>query len=134
MSREKRKTRAGAATPTRAVENGTASQTAHASTIEFTTPPAERQPFRIADFLHPGAESAISRRDLMDLTGMSDRELRRLIEAERRQGIPILSDNQHGYFLPGDSAERDRCVRSLRSRAAEIQRTADAIERGGDGV
>ena len=132
MIRDKRKTRAGAATPTRAVENGTASQTAHASTTEFTTPPAERQQFRVADFLHHGTESAVSRRDLMALTGLPDRDLRRLIEAERRQGIPILSDNARGYFLPGDQAERDRCVRSLRSRAAEIMETAAAIERGGD--
>ncbi|MDE7261137.1 MAG: hypothetical protein K2N78_03615 [Oscillospiraceae bacterium] len=117
-----------------AMKNGTASQTAHASTTEFTTPPAERQQFRIADFLHHGAESAIARRDLMALTGLPDRDLRRLIEAERRQGIPILSDNARGYFLPGDQAERDRGVRSLRSRAAEIMETADAIEQGGDGV
>lgn len=123
-----RKTRASAATPTRAVENGPVYETAHASTTEFTTPPAERQQFRIADFLHPGAESAISRRDLMALTGLSDRELRLMIESERRQGIPILSDNTHGYFLPGDSAERDRCVRSLRRRAKEIEATARAIE------
>lgn len=126
------KTRAGAATPTRAVENGTASQTAHASTRNDTTPAAERQPFRIADLLHHGAENAIPRRDLVALTGYPDRELRRLIEAERRQGCPILSDCVHGYYLPGDSTERDCCVRSLRSRAKEIERTADAIERGGN--
>lgn len=117
-----------AATLTGAVENGPISQTAHASTTEFTTPACNRQPFRIADFLHPGAENAISRRDLMALTGMSDRELRLMIQAERRQGCPILSDNVHGYFLPGDSAERDRCVRSLRRRAEEIMETAAAIE------
>jgi hypothetical protein len=64
----------------------------------------------------------------MALTGLSDRELRLMIENERRQGIPILSDNAHGYFLPGDSAERDRCVRSLRRRAGEIMETAAAIE------
>ena len=134
MKRDGEGARPSIAVPGRAVENGPVCETAHASTSEFTTAAAGRQPFRVADFLHHGAESAISRRDLMAMTGMSDRELRRLIEAERRQGIPILSDNQHGYFLPGDQAERDRCVHSLRSRAAEIQRTADAIERGGDGV
>ena len=123
-----RKTRAGAATPTRAVENGPVYETAHASTTEFTTPPAERQPLRIADFLHPGAENAVPRRDLMALTGFTDRELRLKIEAERRQGCPILSDNVHGYFLPGNSAERDRCIRSLRRRAVEIMETAAAIE------
>ena len=129
---EMKKAPTSAATLAGAVENGPVCETAHASTTEFTTPPAERQQFRVADFLHHGAESAISRRDLMALTGLPDRDLRRLIEAERRQGVPILSDNQHGYFLPGDQAECDRCIRSLRSRAAEIMETAAAIERGGD--
>ncbi|MCI8656242.1 MAG: hypothetical protein HFF72_02230 [Oscillospiraceae bacterium] len=124
-----RKTRPGIAVPGRAVENGTASQTSHASANHSTIFPTSRQPFRIADLLHPGAENAISRRDLMVMTGLSDRDLRLMIEAERRQGIPILSDNIHGYFLPVDSAERDRCVRSLRRRAKEIEATAAAIER-----
>ena len=131
---ETAKTRAGAATPTRAVENGTVSQTSHASATDDTTSLPGGQIFRIADLLHPGAENGIFRRDLMSLTGMSDRELRLMIETERRRGCPILSDNVHGYFLPGDQSERDRCVRSLRSRAAEIMETAAAIERGGDGA
>ena len=114
----------------RAVENGSVCETAQHSTHDSTTAAEGRQPFRIADLLHPGAENAIPRRQLMALTSMSDRELRLTIEAERRQGCPILSDNVRGYFLPGDQAERDRCVRSLRSRAREIQRTADAIEGG----
>jgi biotin operon repressor len=129
-----RKTRPGIAVPGRAVENGRVCKTVQSPTSEHTTSPAERQSFRIADLLHSGAENAISRRDLIALTGLSDRELRLMIENERRQGIPILSDNIHGYFLPGDSAERDRCVRSLRRRAGEIMETAAAIERGGDEV
>ena len=125
---ETRKSRPGAPTPERQAENGTTSQTAQPSTTEFTTPPAERQPLRISDLLLTGAENAVSRRDLMALTGLPDRELRLKIEEERRQGIPILSNCVSGYYLPGDQAERDRCVRSLRSRAAEIMATAAAIE------
>lgn len=83
----------------------------------------------IADLLSPGAENAVPRRDLVALAGLPDRELRRHIEAERRAGIPILSDNASGYFLPSSESERDRCVRSLRARAAEIATTADAIEK-----
>lgn len=83
----------------------------------------------VADLLLCGAENAISRRDLMALTGYKDRELRLLIEAERRQGIPILSDNINGYFLPASEAERQQCVRSLRRRAKEIEATATAIEK-----
>lgn len=125
---KKKKPPTSAATLTGAVENGRVCETVQPSTSEHTTSPAENQPFRIADLLHPGAENAISRRDLMALTGLSDRELRLMIESEQRQGIPILSDNIHGYFLPGDSAERDRCIRSLRRRAGEIMETAAAIE------
>lgn len=83
----------------------------------------------VADLLLCGAENAVSRRDLMALTGYKDRELRLLIEAERRQGIPILSDCVGGYFLPASEAERQQCVRSLRRRAKEIEATAAAIER-----
>lgn len=82
----------------------------------------------IADLLSPGVENAIPRRDLINLTGLPDRVLRRQIETERRAGTPILSDNASGYFLPASEAERKQCVRSMRSRAAEIATTADCIE------
>lgn len=85
----------------RAVETGAVCKAATTSTKNDTTDGADRQPFRIADLLHPGSESAISRRQLMSLTGLRDRELRLLIEAERRRGVPILSDNVHGYFYQG---------------------------------
>lgn len=112
----------------RSVENGSVCETAQPSTTNDTTPAAERQSFRVADLLHPGAENAISRRELMSMTGFSDRELRLKIGAERRQGVPILSDCVGGYFLPGAKSERDRCVKSLRRRAGEIMETAAAIE------
>lgn len=115
-----------------AVENGTVCKTAQPSTRNDTTSPAERQTFRVADLLLHGAENAIPRRELMALTGYRDRELRLLIEQERRRGCPILSNCIGGYYLPGDQAERERCVRSLRRRASEIMKTADAIEQGGD--
>lgn len=122
--------RPGTAIPGRAVENGTASQTAHVSTHDSTTPAAERQPPRIADLLHPGAENAVPRRDLMALTGYTDRELRRQIETERRRGCPILSDNAHGYWLSDSPAEIKRFSRSMRRRAAEIRLTAMRVEGG----
>ena len=129
MSLRKEKARPGTAIPGRAVENGTACETAHASTKNDTISAADSQTFRVSDLLLSGAENAVSRRDLMSMTGMSDRELRLMIESERRQGIPILSDCIHGYFLPGDSSERDRCVKSMRHRAGEILRSAAAIEK-----
>ena len=118
------KTRVSAATPTRAVETEAPCKMTTASNTNSTTPAAENQPFRVADLLSPGAESAIPRRDLMALTGLRDRELRRQIEVERRQGVPILSDNINGYWLSDDPAEIKKFSRSMRRRAAEIRLTA----------
>lgn len=125
---EKRKASAGTAIPTLAVESGRVCETVRPSTKNDTTDGAGRQAFRVADLLHPGAENAVPRRDLMALTGFTDRELRRQIEAERRQGVPILSNCVGGYFLPGDEAERKRFLNSMLHRAMEIAAVAAAVE------
>lgn len=52
----------------------------------------------------------------------------REIERERREGRPILADNA----IPATEHERTACVRSMRHRAGEILRTAQAIEGGGN--
>lgn len=129
MSRNKN-TRPGAGTPRRAVENGTHTKMTTDSTTNNTTFGGCASIGLIADLLLCGEENAISRKHLMALTGYKDRELRLLIEAERRQGLPILSNCIGGYYLPASEEERQRCVRSLRRRAAEIEITADAIEKG----
>jgi len=131
---KKKKPPTSAATLTGAVENGRVCETVQPSTHDFTTPAAEGQTFHVADFLRPGAENAMFRRDLMAMTGLRDRELRLMIEAERRQGIPILSDNIHGYWLSDDPAEIKKFSRSMKRRAAEIRLTAMCVERGGDGA
>ncbi len=89
---------------------------------------------RIADLLSHGQENAVPLRQLMAITGEDGRTIRGKIATERLAGVPILSDNSTGYFLPGDKGERERFVRSMRHRAQEIERAAEAIERaGGDG-
>ena len=70
------------------------------------------------------------RRELERLTGLDGRTVRLMIERERRKGVPILADNATGYYLPATEHERAACVRSMRHRAEEIMRTAQAIERG----
>ena len=127
---EKDRSTVGAAE--RSVESGRVCETVQPSTSKHTTSPAENQPFRVADLLHPGAENAIPRRELMTLTGLSDRELRLMIEAERRQGTPILSDNQRGYWLSDSPAEIKKFSRSMRRRAAEIRLTAMCVEKSAE--
>lgn len=87
----------------------------------------------VSELLLHGQENAVPRRELENLTGWSGRMVRLMIEKERRSGIPILSDNSSGYFLPGNSAERAQFVRSMRNRAAEILKTAQAVEDSGKG-
>lgn len=83
---------------------------------------------RVADLLSHGSENGVTLRHLEKMTGLSGREVRREIERERRSGELIISDNKHGYFLTDDPAEAQRFARSMRRRAAEITRTARAIE------
>lgn len=123
---DKRKSRPLVAQETGQAE--TAAGKTHDSYINHTTALAGRQPGFIADLLLRGQENAIPLRQLKAMTGRRGRDLRKQIERGRRRGIPILSDNLSGYFLPANEDERERCIKSLRHRASEIFRTAAAIE------
>ena len=93
-----------------------------------TTDRSDGQAGTISGLLLHGAENGLHLRDLCRLTGWKEREVRLHIHAERRRGVPILSDNVNGYFLPADEQELVACVQSLRGRAGEILATAEAIE------
>lgn len=92
----KEKARSSAATLKRA--EGTAAYGRAAVPDIHSTTAAEGRQIKISDYLAHGAESAIPRRHLRQLTGLSDRDLRRQIELERREGSAICSDNLTGYF------------------------------------
>ena len=82
----------------------------------------------ISRLLMEGAGNGLHLQDLVRLTGEDQRTARKMIHEERRRGVPILSDNASGYFLPGSQQEREACVQSLRHRAKEILAAAEAIE------
>ena len=83
----------------------------------------------ISRLLMHGAKNGLHLSDLTKMTDRTEREVRMMIHSERRRGVPILSNNRDGYFLPGSDAERAQCVKSLRHRANEILKAASAIER-----
>ena len=99
------------------------------STKDFTTKAARVQ-VTISDFLHAGRENAQPLVDLCKLTGMDGRQVRLCIQRERLMGEPILSDNAHGYYLPGSEREVREFVRSMRHMAREIEKAAGVIEGG----
>ena len=85
----------------------------------------------ISRLLSHGRENAIPLRHLTAMTKLDGRTVRAMITAERLAGIPILSDNSTGYYLPGDDAEKLQFIRSMKHRAKEIERAAEAIEKSG---
>lgn len=82
----------------------------------------------ISSLLSTGQENAVPLRYLKEATGIDGRTVRRMIFEERLSGIPILADNQTGYYLPATLEEKQRCVRSMIHRSEEIKRAARAIE------
>lgn len=97
---------------------------------DSNTAGGNRQP-KIADLLCRGQENAVPLRDLCSMTGFDGRTVRRMIEQERRAGIPILSSvgGVTGYYLPANPAEVERFAKSMFSRAREIALTANAVRR-----
>ena len=83
----------------------------------------------ISRLLSHGRENAIPLRHITAMTKLDGRAVRAMIAAERLAGVPILSDNSTGYYLPGDDAEKVRFIRSMKHRAKEIERAAEAIEK-----
>ena len=126
MSRKKKSARRDAATSKRAKrESHRAGGNPY---YQNTTDRSDGQAGTISGLLLHGAENGLHLRDLCRLTGWKEREVRLHIHAERRRGVPILSDNVNGYFLPADEQELVACVQSLRGRAGEILAAAEAIE------
>ena len=127
MNRHK-KTHPTAATVER-VEAGAGLAGASTSDSQSTTSAPPGQAVKIADLLGHGQNAAVPLRHLKELAGLPGREVRRMIQAERLRGVPILSDNINGYYLAADAHERERFIKSMRGRASEIEAVAAAVEK-----
>lgn len=128
MSVEKKRARPSVGAQGRA-EAGVNHEDGNSRNKHITQGPSGQR--KVADLLSRGRENAIPRRELERLTGLDGRTVRLMIERERREGRPILADNATGYYLPATEHERAACVRSMRHRADEIRKTAEAIDRAG---
>lgn len=83
----------------------------------------------ISRLLSHGRANAVPLRHITAMTKLDGRTVRAMIATERLTGVPILSDNSTGYYLPGNEGERESFIRSMRHRAREIERAANAIEK-----
>lgn len=114
---------AGAGTPTMAMGKGLAISFPNQ---EYTIAPEKK--LRIFDLLQPGSENGLTLSDLVRLTGVDERSIRRRIQAERKAGKLILSDCQHGYFLPENKEDVRRFILSMSRRSREIAAVSRAAE------
>lgn len=84
---------------------------------------------RIMQAIGTGEENAVHLSELVQLSGLSERDTRRTIEQLRRDGAVICS-NEHGYFKPADVAELRKYIRQEQARSRSIyRRTASARRR-----
>ena len=114
---------AGAGTPTGAMGSGLATSFPNQ---EYTTAPQKR--LGISNLLQYGCENGLHLSELVQLTGWTEREIRRVIQQERKAGELILSDNKSGYFLPASEHEVRRFIRSMSNRSREIAEVSRAAE------
>ena len=76
----------------------------------------------IADFIPVGKDNAISRSQLVKLTGLSDRIVRDMIALERRNIAILNLQNGAGYYIPSESekADLERFIKQEEARAKSI--------------
>lgn len=122
---DKNKNRPSAATPGRLMEKATFDGADCFQKHDTTR--KKRKQGMIESLLSHGAENAVPLTHLCKITGLPARQVRRMIQAERLQGAPILADNQNGYFLPKSLEEIDEFVKSMFHRAYEISKVANAV-------
>lgn len=119
----------GVAAPERAKESDFAGQISY---VYYTPTESKKQEhFRVVDLLRHGSEHGITLQELVQMTGLNERELRRRIHFERENcgdADMIIADNKNGYFLPERTHELKQFARSMSHRAAEILSIARAAE------
>ena len=75
----------------------------------------------VHELLHRGMENALTKEALCSMLEMSERGFRKQVERERKNGVLIISDSQHGgYFLPKNNAEIRRFLKQETHRAVNI--------------
>ena len=70
-----------------------------------------------------------TRKNLEALTGMPDRENRRMIREQRRQGVPIVAMKDGGYKLAETEKEKQALLSMSRKRALDELGTYRRLEK-----
>ena len=78
----------------------------------------------VLDYIPFGKQNAISRERLSELSGMSDRAVRKAIQALREDGEIILSSSHgKGYWRSDDASEIGQYIAENKSRIRKLYKT-----------
>jgi len=86
---------------------------------------------QLAEYLrqhHHGAENAVTSKTLEIKFSVSGKELRDQVNALRREGIPIATD-QSGYFYAKTETEVRMTIRHMRNRISGISAAISGLRR-----
>ena len=75
---------------------------------------------------HTGEENAVFSRELEYMLDMSGRDIRRIISALRKDGVPICSDYHKGYYYAEKQSEIENTLKGL---GEHIEGVSDTIAR-----
>ena len=124
----KRNARPAGGTAGQAAEKDAASKIPQSDFNTDSSKKREEKCELISNLLHKGRNNGLTLQDLVKLTGMDERTIRRKIHVERKSGILIMADCVHGYFLPEDTYDVRRFIHSMSNRSKEIAAVSRAAE------
>lgn len=87
---------------------------------------------KFLEFIPYGKDNSISMEEISVRTGKDLRTTRKLVEAARKEGLPLRSDcgkNGDGYYFPIDVSEALPCRRQMRARISSGVQSLKAIEK-----
>lgn len=87
---------------------------------------------KFLDFIPYGKSNSLSMRELSVRSGNDLRTTRKLVEAARKEGVPLCSDcekNGGGYYFPINVSEALPCRQQMKARLSSCTQSLNAIER-----
>lgn len=86
--------------------------------------------WHIEEFIPYGRKNAVKRADLVNMIGLSDRLVRKLIEDARQSGVIIINmQDGRGYYRPEKREELEYYIRQEEGRAKSIHRNLKAAKK-----
>jgi len=86
--------------------------------------------WHIEEFIPYGRKNAVKRADLVNMIGLSDRLVRKLIEDARQSGVIIINmQDGRGYYRPEKREDLEYYIRQEEGRAKSIHRNLKAAKK-----